>query len=264
MSAKVPRSLGLAELARHIFLEAYLEHDRNVERLYDYCEGILGSGAIDALVVSSYLLRMQILEAVPKDTPVLLTNEHLAQLVERLFHLSGTTNPESPLEATVNADVVAWEVFRVLVSRLVGPLDPKRFRVVVRAATKRREEVLRLRARCRKLSEELSGATTIVRLGQRAADMVDSHLGEELQTLLELDGDTWRKFLVALGSDKAVWTSIASTVAGLAGSGSMFTTAGAIGAVATIASTGVKVAAERADHLRKNDLGLLRLLKSDA
>ena len=252
--------LGLAELARHIFLEAYLQLGRNLERLYRYCETILECDSIDTLLGASYLLGLQVLEMVPPNTPILLTDEQLAPLVEQKTkkNLHGDQNA-SPGNC-IDSDVCAWECFRVLVSRIVDPLDAGRFRLVAGRAKRNRSEVLRLRTRCRELACELSDANSIVGLGHRAAQLVEARLRRELQDMFELSDGAWRQFLTELGSDKTAWTALGSTIAGLAGASPLVTTGGAIGMVATVASTAVKVSAARRNTLQKSDLALVRLL----
>lgn len=259
--------LGAAELARHIFLEKYLHFGRDLELLYEYCDDILGSDSIDSLVVASYLLRLQVLLSIPSDGRVLFTNETLAPFFERL---TAAEQSEPTLQATqecstacggVDSDVIAWEFFRVLVSRIIDPIDLDRLVRIARVRKENREQILRLRARCKELASELSDETSVVGLGDRALTIIESRLRNDLRELFELDEKTWRDFRNSLASDRVVWASVAGLLAGLAGSGPMFTAAGIITVLASVGSASVKARVAREAELRRNDLALLRVLK---
>ncbi len=253
--------LGAAELARHIFLEQYLEFDRDLELLYEYCEKILRPDSIESLVTASYLLRLQVLLSIPSDVPVLFTNEALVPFFEKLIVATQTEKSVSMDSSGVDSDVLSWEFFRVLVSRIVDPLDIDRLALITRIRKKCHEQVLRLRSKCKELAPELAEETSIVGLGDRALNIIESKLRKDLRDIFELDEKTWRDFKNSLASDKVVWTSLASLLAGLTGSGPIFTTAGIITTLASVGSTAMKVRAARESELKQNDFALLRLLK---
>jgi hypothetical protein len=258
--------LGAAELARHIFLEMYLELDCDIEALYRYCDYILVPSSLDSLVVASYLLRLHILLSSPRDAPLLLTNEALAPLIEKLSAQASPTHEGATAERkvgadVVDADVVAWEFFRVLVSRIVDPLDVKRLRLIARVRERHHDQTQRLRARCRELADELAEQPSIVGLGDRALVIIETKLRHDLRDIFELDEKSWRDYKTSLASDKSVWISIASMLSGFAGSGPFFTAAGVITALATVGSTAVKIRAAREEVLRRSDLALLHILK---
>ena len=253
--------LGVAELARHIFLEQYLEFDRDLELLYGYCEKILSPDSIGSLVIASYLLRLQVLLNIPTDDSVLFTNEALVPFFEKLIAATRSDEIASTGSSSVDSDVVSWEFFRVLVSRIIDPLDVDRLALITRIRKKCYDQVLRLRLKCKELAAELAEETSIVGLGDRALNIIESKLRKDLRDIFELDEKMWRAFKNGLASDKFVWTSLASLMAGLSGSGPMFTAAGIITTLATVGSTAMKVRASRESELKENDFALLRVLK---
>lgn len=252
--------LGAAELARHIFLEQYLEFDRDLELLYEYCEKILSPESIESLVIASYLLRLQVLLSIPSDESVLFTNEALVPFFEKLIAATQADKSVSTNSSGVDSDVVSWEFFRVLVSRIIDPLDIDRLALITRIRKKCHGQVLRLRSKCKELAAGLAEETSIVGLGDRALNIIESKLQKDLRDLFELDEKKWRDFKNSLASDKVVWTSLASLTAGLIGSGPMFTAAGIITTLAAVGSTAMKVRAERESELKQNDFALLRVL----
>lgn len=254
-------SLGAAELARHIFLEQYLEFDRDLELLYKYCEKIFSSDSIKSLVTASYLLRLQVLLNIPDDVPVLFTNEALVPFFEKLIAATQSDKNVFTDSTGVNSGVVSWEFFRVLVSQIIDPLDADRLALITRIRKKSYDQVLRLRSKCKELSTELVEETSVVGLGDRALNIIESKLRKDLRDIFELDKKTWRTFKNNLASDKVVWTSLASLMAGLTGSGPMFTAAGIITTLSTVGSTAMKVRTARESELKENDLALLRVLK---
>jgi len=253
--------LGAAELARHIFLEKYLEFNRDLELLYEYCEKLLSPESIESLVIASYLLRLQVLLSIPDDVPVLFTNEALVPFFEKLNTATQTEKSVSSDPSGVDSDVVSWEFFRVLVSRIIDPLDVNRLATITRIRKKCHEQVMHLRSKCKELAPELVEETSIVGLGDRALKIIESKLRKDLRDLFELDEKAWRDFKNSLASDRVVWTSFASILAGLTGSGPMFTAAGIITTLASVGSTGMKVRAARESELKQNDFALLRVLK---
>lgn len=253
--------LGAAELARHIFLEQYLKFDRDLELLYAYCEEILRPNSIDSLVISSYLLRLQVLLSIPSDGQVLFTNEALVPFFEKLLAATQAEKSVSTDSAGVDSDVVSWEFFRVLVSRIIDPLDVDRLALISRIRKKSHEQVLRLRSKCKELASELVEETSIVGLGDRALNLIESKLRKDLSDLFELDEKTWRDFKNSLASDRVVWTSLDSLLAGLTGSGPMFTAAGIITTLTSVGSTAIKVRAARESELKQSDFALLRVIK---
>lgn len=257
-------ALGGAELARHIFLERYLELGSDVESLYDYCGNILDVSSIKSLIVSSYLLRLQVILTIPKDTRLLFTNEKLAPIIEKLRSLS-PENDSTDIggfypERRVDLDVVAWEFFRVLVSSIIDPLDESRLALIGRIRQKHRDEMLRLRALCRELSVELSEESSVIGLGAKAMIVIESKLRKDLRDMFEIDETTWRMFLDGLATDKVLWSSLVGVIAGAAGSGPMFTAAGLVSALTCVGTSAVKARAAREEKLRESDLALLRLL----
>lgn len=253
--------LGAAELARHIFLEQYLEFNRDLELLYEYCEKILSPESIESLVIASYLLRLQVLLSIPSDESVLFTNEALVPFFEKLIAATQADKSVSTNSSGVDSDVVSWEFFRVLVSRIIDPLDIDRLALITRIRKKCHGQVLRLRSKCKELAAGLAEETSIVGLGDRALNIIESKLQKDLRDLFELDEKKWRDFKNSLASDKVVWTSLASLTAGLIGSGPMFTAAGIITTLAAVGSTAMKVRAERESELKQNDFALLRVLQ---
>ncbi len=253
--------LGDAELARHIFLEQYLEFNGDLELLYEYCEKLLSLDSIESLVIASYLLRLQVLLSIPDGVPVLFTNEALVPFFEKLNAATETEKKVSKDSSGVDSDVVSWEFFRVLVSRIIDPLDVDRLAAITRIRKKCHEQVLRLRSKCKELAPELIEKTSIVGLGDRALKIIEFKLRKDLRDLFELDEKAWRDFKYSLISDRVVWTSLASIIAGLTGSGPMFTSAGIITTLASVGSTAMKVRAARESELKQNDFALLRVLK---
>jgi hypothetical protein len=258
--ATIP-TLSYAELARHIFLEMYVGLGQDFESLYDYCDSVLGVETTDALEVASYLLRLQALLKISSASPVLLTNGGLAPLFERLASLAPQGETVGGGGGVVDDDVVAWEFFRVLVSRIVDPLNEQKLHVVGEILRSRRSQVLRLRARCKDLVSELSEQTSVVGLAERVLAVIESRLRSELRELFELDERSWREYVTSLASDKSVWIAVSGAIAGLTMGGATFTMAGTIATLATIGSAAVKARASREDALRQSDLALLHVLR---
>lgn len=263
MNVAIP-PFGAAELARHLFLERYLELERDCDQLYQYCDTVIGSDDLNSLVVASYLLRLQAILALPADAKLLLTNESLGPFLQAILRNSENEGVPSDTkrEPVLEGDVLAWEFFRVLVSRLVDPLSDDRLRQLLRIRSESAEEIQRLKARCREMSSHLDGETSVVNLGQKALNVIERTMRRELRELFELDANAWRDFKDSLAADKVLWTSLAGVLTGLAGSGVTIAAAGVISALASVGTTAVKTRNAREKRLRESDLALLRVLRT--
>ena len=268
LESVIDPTMARAELARHIFLEKYLECDRDLEKLYRYSAEIFSSPDLSDFIVASYLLRLQAFVTVPEDQLILLTNQRIAPLLERIRHSnqeeSGSERPNSVSnspEPMIAADVVAWEFFRVLVSRAIDPLDEKRLQLVVRSRNSQKDEIDRLKYKCRELATDLLNAKSIVGLEDKAAGIIDSKLRKEMKLIFELDEKAWRGFLNSISEDKVIWGSLASMLGGVSLSGPIFTTAGLVGLLSTIGAAAVKARNSREAQLAASDLSLLHTLK---
>ena len=265
-------TLGSAELSRHIFLERYLELECDLDRLYDYCEIILTSDSIDSLIVASYLLRLQIVLNVEdiigqESAEILLTNECLAPLIEKLLEFSNVkpfpVHDIEKEEMSLSDNVVAWEFFRVLVSQIIDPLNDSRLDQIMHIRTKKYDAVTRLRERCCELAAELRNETSLVGLGDRAMKVIELKLRKELREIFELDNKTWHDLVANLSTDKVLWNSIAGMLAtGLTGVGAPLTTASIVSALVSIGTNAVKARNAREQELRQNDFALLYLLNA--
>ena len=241
------------EAIRQIFLERYLEFGKDLNQLYDYCRDLFGSGRQKEFLTRCYYLRVPMLQRFGALMPdVLLSNERLlpilgAMPVERV--------KESP--PTNSGDVVAWELFRRIVSPGMDPLRPDSIKTVNYLSQKRHDEVNRLRNRCQQIGAELVSAdpkSDFLALAERA---LRERVAGEIKEVRELDDSALRSFVDSLLSDRDSWLGFGALIGGLVSGQSILTAGAAIASCASVGAKAYAAAAGRKQKLATSDFALI-------
>ena len=246
------------EIIRHIMLEAFLEHDEDIERLFNYCSGLFGSEPPSHILAKGYLLRLQLLEAM-RDAAILLTNERLVSFIEQLPVQSTADSYEA-----IEDDVIAWEFFRQILSQRIDPLNESRARLVVRLLRRRSGEIQRLRSKCFSLASQVRRPSTLKRLPKEVESIVRSEVETEVADLLNLDRETVREFFRDLFSDQKTWLAVCAFISGVVSGQFYIQTAGAMGALSSVGAKAFKAAANRGKKLQQSDYRLVYSLTRKA
>ena len=246
----VTRATAASELRRHIFLEAYLAKDGDIVELYEYCSRLFGTYSLDHLLLSAYMLRAAAFQQVASDSGVLLTNPRVAKLLAAA--VPETTEAVAPQVA----DVVAWEIFRQIISPRLDPLTDDRISVVGEIRKQREGERVALVERCRDIASKL-----IERSGELEPDeicrFVATRVEPEIAALLELDRNALRGVIDDLFSDKATWMGIAGFISGLTRGSALLTTTSAIATLSALGAAAYKQDVRKRSTLAGSDLRLV-------
>ncbi len=216
--------VAYGELARHVFLERWLEVDRDLPSFRVACSEVFDPVMFEDRLVEAYLLRVGALRGAGS-TSYLLSNVRLLDFLWRCWQLDGT--PDSSAEdSQADIDAVGYEILRHLVSPRLDPLDSRESALTtsVLLATKR-DEIDALRRQCLRLAESMPGVP-YSRLETEVTSFVELHVQEELGALLDLSSRALQDYIVGLMSDRPAWLSLLSTIAGLASGTPGFTVAG--------------------------------------
>jgi hypothetical protein len=177
--------------------------------VYEYCSEIFTRHSLPELLTRAYMFRMPAV----KDAPaILLSNPHILKFLNSL----PINLPErNASKAELDADVIAWEFFRQLVSPFADPLDAKKVALVNAMLNNRRHEVERLKNKCYALAGNLANEEHLDQLTSHVRDHIKGHVSNELQQLLELDHKAFQEYLVEVFSDDKTWVALSSFVLGV-------------------------------------------------
>jgi hypothetical protein len=256
---KVINPLNAAgEAIRHIFLESYLENDKNINGLYDYCNNLFQSKEVSAFLTKSYFLRALFISALGQgDISILLTNQNLLPLFDSLpIELDNGSEPWRSVH-----DVVSWEIFRRIISPRLDPLTPERVAMISELLKKRQEAIKSMKDRCGTLAYDVEISVKNHSL-ERDIEKIIRSVEPEVSNVLELDKQATQDFIDTLFSDEKTWIFFAVVVSGLV-TGELALSAGAaIASFSNIGAKAFKVAAEKRKKIKATNFALLYFLNN--
>jgi hypothetical protein len=199
------------------------------------------------------MFRLPALKAIPT---VLLSNPRLVDLLASLpFETNRTERQEQEF------DIIAWEVFRQLVSPHVDPISAGTVQIVSNLIQRREREIESLRLRCFNLAKEFKGETSLPALERSIAQHIRGQVEADIQAILEVDKAAAKEFLDSVFSDEKAWGGIAAFIYSFFQGGPAITAAGAICAISVMGSKAVQSLAKRREKLETNDYALLYRMK---
>lgn len=246
------------EIIRHIMQEAFLELDEDIEALFNYCGELFTRESLSHLLVKGYLLRIPMLTQNP-GMPVLLTNERLTKFLNAL-----------PIEAAVKDteeienDIIAWELFRQIVSPHLDPLNTKHAKLIAEFLDSRTGEIERLCAKCLALADEVKHPSTLEKLPTQIERLIKTRVEKEIAELLRIDRRALNEFFTALFADEKTWLAVLTFISGIAANQIHLTTGAAIATLSLIGAKTFKAAADRRQKLIQSDYTLVYTIRRKA
>ena len=233
-----------------------LRKDFNWKEIHDYCNILFTRYTLSQLLVRAYMFRMPLLRQMPE---LFLSNERLPAFLASL--------PVAPAALKDYAnddtlDVIAWEFFRQLVSRLIDPLDAGKVQTVKNLISKRQEEITRLKNKCHELAGDISSEKDMSRMPARVATHIKAKVENNLYDLFQIDKRSFQAFIGELFSDDKTWVATAAFIASLLYGGEVITAGSAIVALSSLGSKAFKQAAEKNVKLQSSTYALLYRMKS--
>jgi hypothetical protein len=218
--------------------------------IYEYCSHLFSTRNLQELLARAYMFRMPIVNHLPA---VLLSN---SKLITFLSSLPIKLTPDRA-DLKLDADVVAWEFFRQLLSPIVDPLDKGKIVLLKKMRSKRSEEIERLKNKCYELSEELLNERNLEELRPRVAQIIRARVANDLQELLKVDRRALSELLTEIFADEKTWLAVSSFVLGLASGREVLTAGAAIYSLSRIGAKSAKAAAGRRQALSTNAYTLI-------
>lgn len=246
------------EIIRHIMLEEFLQLGQDIEALYKYCDNLFTSEPLPHLLAKGYFLRVQFLARM-RQGPVLLTNELLSQFLDKL-----PIETEAQASEEIDNDVIAWELFRQILSPRLDPLDAKRAKLIARLLESRKGEVERLRSKCYALANQVRQPKTLHELPNKIEGLIRSQVDREIAELLQLDRQMLEAFLTSIFTDEKTWLAVLAFIISVATGHVYVTTGAAIAALSSISAKAFKAAADRRQKLKQNDYALVYTISRKA
>lgn len=240
------------ELIRHIMSHVYLEMNKDLNSLYDYCETLFTTNTPVEFSTKAYLLRFQKFNQIFKlGDKLLLTNEGLGTFLSSLpVEYSGDKDKE------LDSELISWEIFRAIISPEIDPLDESRVNIISTLLVERIEEVDRLKLKCKSLAFDLLTINKEITIAL-ISNMVESKIKTEIQDLLQLDKNSTKKFISDILSDEKSWIAVASFISGLTTGLSHLTVGSAVAALSFVGAKAIKTASEKQKKLRENSYSLV-------
>ncbi len=246
------------EIIRHIMLEEFLQLGQDIEALYKYCDNLFTSEPLPHLLAKGYFLRVQFLARM-RQGPVLLTNQNLSQFLDKL-----PIETEAQASEEIDNDVIAWELFRQILSPRLDPLDAKRAKLIARLLESRKGEVERLRSKCYALANQVRQPKTLHELPNKIEGLIRSQVDREIAELLQLDRQMLEAFLTSIFTDEKTWSAVLAFISSVATGHVYVTTGAAIAALSSISAKAFKAAADRRQKLKQNDYALVYTISRKA
>jgi len=246
------------EIIRHIMMEAFLKLDEDVEALFKYCGELFARESLPHLLVKGYFLRMPMLTQNP-GTPVLFTNESLTEFLSAL-----------PIEATVEGtgeidnDIIAWELFRQILSPRLDPLDAKHAELIAELLEARAGEIERLRVKCLALANEVKHPNTLEKLPNQIEELIKTRVEKEIAELLQVNRRALEEFFTTLFADEKTWLAVLTFITGIVAKQIHLTTGAAIATLSSIGAKAFKTAADRRQKIRQSDYTLVYTIRRKA
>lgn len=243
------------ELVRHIFLEKFLEFDRDLGELYNYAASICTSADFDDRLADAYALRiLGLISHGEKKISIALTNRHL---VNFLADLPGQEAAQDSGASLFEKDAVAMMIFNGLLSNWIDPITDKTVEILCRLRQSKRGEIDRLKGKCLLVAEQVDRSRDAEALFGEVEEKIRFNILPEVGDLLDLGESAFRDYKEKLFGDRVFWTGFIGTVVS-AISGKEFASAAA--AVSTLASMGAKAFShyrEIRQTVKKSDYSLI-------
>lgn len=160
-------------------------------------------------------------------------------------------------EQKIDIDVVAWEIFRQIVSPRLDPLDAERVLLISDILKNRKNEVERLRLKCTILAEQMERPNALENLPSNIASFVRPQVEKEIGELLGINRQALDDFLTSLFADQMTWLAFFAFISGMISNQITITTGGAIGALSSVSAKAFKTAADRRQKLKNSDFTLV-------
>lgn len=246
------------EIMRHIFLEKYLESNKDINLLYNYCDNLFRNNNFNDLLLKGYFLRLRLMKVIGSKRSIMVPHRQVEDLLMNFPVDKAEQNKEVYHENII--DVVAWEFFKQILSKKLYPLDKEKTEIILKLSENKKDELTAFKKKCYKLAYNFHNLNTSNEIYKDIRKYIKINIDDEIQNLLELDNRSLKQFFVSLFSDEKTWLGIAGFISSTLYGGDIIKAGSAIVALSSIGSKAFKEAAERKNKLKTSDYSLIYLL----
>lgn len=262
------------ELMAHIHFEKFLEiygspsekpsnsyAPRNVDfrSLYEYCDSFFKRNSAEELLVNAYFLRLVSLQYFDK---IMLSNEKLIPFLNRLQNNWGSSK-EISWSYKEQVDVVAWEIFRQLLSPYIDNFDSKkRISLTEEFIIERKGEIEKLKFKCWKLAEDFKGEKNLENLSSNISHHISVYAENDIQELLKIDNKSFIELRDKIFSDEKTWIGLTAFIISIFTGGEIMTAGSAIITLSNIMAKSYKTYHETKKSIDKSDYSLIYRIKN--
>lgn len=255
MRRLVDPRVAAGELMNHIYLEKWLELEKDASALYAYVDELMSAPErLDALLCHAYMLRIAHLPA-SYGGPILLNRPPLAPFLLALPGADSEDDP-GPNDDRLH-DAAAWELFCQLLRPYLEPITSDVVDVLADCVASRQEEVVALKRQTERLAQQIEPGADPDVLAKRVKEFIRLHVADDVAELLRLNQDAKQAFIDSLLTDRGAWVAALAAGHGAMAGSVQWSLGGAIGAIATLGSKGYAGYAERRRKLAASDYRLV-------
>jgi len=198
------------ELVRHLFLEKYLEVNRNLTDLYEYIASVFTDKAYPEILASAYALRLTGLVELKANRPIALTN---ARLVSFLADLPAPTNPHNDGgDGLFQKDAVSMMIFNTLLADWLDPLTKERVEILASLRKSKRNEIDRFKGKCLAVADKIDLQSDPGVLFNQVDQEIRFTVLPVVRDVLEIGDTAFTDYKARLFGDGAFWAAFITNV----------------------------------------------------
>lgn len=251
----IGRDDAYGELIRHIFLEKYLEYNRNLDELYRYCERVFQPNVLSDFLACSYGARLFALVGEQGRISSLAITK--PELIRFLADLPSPDDSKSSDGWMFHRDAIALALFNGLLSHWLDPLTASHVETIAVLRKSRRGEIDRLKGKCLAIADKIDTDKSMDALYERINQEIRYHVLPDVKQLLEAADTAFQDYVEKLLSDRVFWTGFLTTVAGVLGDQVLLSAGAAISTFASIGAGAFSQYRETRSLIRNSDYCLI-------
>lgn len=240
------------EVFHHLLIDQYVEFERDLDVLYDYCGALFDGTSLPRTLASCYLPRLTLTNRIAGASGELLFNN------VRLLALLARLPIRGAIEGhTVDPGVIAWEIFAQLIAQQLDPLDAHRVDRLALLRANHSGEVRSLKTKCERLAQRLARPDTVEDLIPTVERFLRLEVNDEVAALFELDRSALKRFAESVITDEKTWLAVTTSIASAVGGQGILTAGAALATLSSLGAKAAKAAVERRTTLAASDYRVL-------
>jgi hypothetical protein len=242
-------------LVRHLFLEKYLEVNKNLADLYEYIASVFTDKTYPEILAPAYALRLTGLVSLKANTKIALTN---ARLVNFLADLPASTKPDNDGgDGLFQKDAVSMMIFNTLLADWLDPLTRERVEILASLRKSKRNEIDRFKGKCLAVADKIDLKSDSGVLFNQVDQEIRFNVLPQVRDLLEIGDTAFNDYKAKLFADGAFWAAFITNVVTWMTGPQLVQAGAAATTLARMAATAFSHYREIRQTVRRSDYSLL-------